>query len=308
MARSNPGIMRWPAAFIATKIHRKDGTQMKRVLSIQDISCVGKCSLTVALPILSVMGVEACPLPTAVLSTHTAFEHFTFRDLTDEIQPIAKVWEKEKITFDAVGSGYLGSLRQIALVEELGEYFRKVYAGAGHFLQIVDPAMADNGALYTGFTPDFAKAMASLCIKADLILPNLTEACLMTGKEYWPDGDESYWEEILAALADMGCQNVVLTGYSVRADGIGAIALQTTGGGRKVHAYMNEKLPGSYHGTGDIFASVVTGAMAKGKSLEQAQKLAVDFTLESMRKTMEDSERRFYGVNFEEALATLGGV
>ncbi len=281
---------------------------MKRVLSIQDISCVGRCSLTVALPILSVMGVEACPLPTAVLSTHTAFKNFTFRDLTDEIQPIAEVWKKEKITFDVVGSGYLGSLRQVALVEEMGEYFRKVYSGNGRFLQVVDPAMADNGALYAGFTPDFAEAMASLCIKADLILPNLTEACLMTGKEYRPDGDESYWEEILAALADMGCRNVVLTGYSVRADSIGAIALQTTDGDRQVHAYVNEKLPGSYHGTGDIFASVVTGAMAKGSSLERAQKLAVDFTLESMRKTMEDPERRFYGVNFEEALTTLGNA
>lgn len=281
---------------------------MKRVLSIQDISCVGRCSLTVALPILSVMGVEACPLPTAVLSTHTAFKNFTFRDLTDEIRPIAEVWEKEKITFDVVGSGYLGSLRQIALVEELGEYFRKVNSGTGRFLQVVDPAMADNGALYAGFTPDFAKAMGSLCIKADLILPNLTEACLMTGKEYRPDGDESYWEEVLTALADMGCRNIILTGYSVQADSIGAIALQTTDGGRQVRAYVNEKLPGSYHGTGDIFASVVTGAMAKGSSLERAQKLAVDFTLESMRKTMEDPERRCYGVNFEEALTTLGNA
>lgn len=281
---------------------------MKRVLSIQDISCVGRCSLTVALPILSVMGVEACPLPTAVLSTHTAFKNFTFRDLTDEIRPIAEVWKKGKITFDVVGSGYLGSLRQIALVEELGEYFRKVYSGTGRFLQVVDPAMADNGALYAGFTPDFAKAMGSLCIKADLILPNLTEACLMTGKEYRPDGDESYWEEVLTALADMGCRNIILTGYSVQADSIGAIALQTTDGGRQVRAYVNEKLPGSYHGTGDIFASVVTGAMAKGSSLERAQKLAVDFTLESMRKTMEDPERRCYGVNFEEALTTLGNA
>ncbi len=281
---------------------------MKRVLSIQDISCVGKCSLTVALPILSAMGVEACPLPTAVLSTHTAFEHFTFRDLTDEIEPIKAVWEQEKITFDAVGSGYLGSLRQIALVEELGSYFRKVYSGSGSFLQIVDPAMADNGVLYAGFTPDFAKAMGGLCRKADLILPNLTEACLMTGKEYRTDGDEAYWEEILTALADMGCRNVVLTGYSVSADSIGAIALQTTDGSRRIQSYVNEKLPGSYHGTGDIFASAVTGAMARGRSLEQAQKLAVDFTLESMRKTMEDPERRFYGVNFEEALHTLGNV
>ncbi len=279
---------------------------MKRVLSIQDISCVGRCSLTVALPILSAMGVEACPLPTAVLSTHTAFEHFTFRDLTDEIESIARVWEQEGLTFDVVGSGYLGSIRQIDLVKQLGARFRSICSGDASFLQIVDPAMADMGVLYKGFTPEFVSAMGELCQEADLILPNLTEACLITGREYHPDADDSYWEEILNALADMGCRGMILTGYSAQKDSIGAISMQVAGNGERIiHRYVNERLAKSFHGTGDIFASVVTGAMAQGASLESAQRLAVDFTLESMRKTMADPERRPYGVNFEQALPML---
>ncbi len=277
---------------------------MKRVLTIQDMSCVGRCSLTVALPILSAMGTEACPLPTAVLSTHTAFEHYTFRDLTDEIEPIDKVWEQEKLTFDVVESGYLGSLQQIDLVRRLGERFRKIYHGQNAFLQIVDPAMADNGELYKGFTDEFAAAMGQLCTGADLILPNLTEACLITGKKYYPEGGRDYWEEILNALADMGCRGVILTGYTEQ-DGIGAISLQEKDGERVITSYLNEKLPTAFHGTGDIFASVVTGAMAQGSDLENAQRLAVDYTLECMKKTMADPERRFYGVNFEQALPML---
>lgn len=276
---------------------------MKRVLSIQDLSCVGRCSLTVALPILSAMGVEACPLPTAVLSTHTAFQHYTFRDLTDEIAPIDEVWKQEGLTFDVVGSGYLGSLEQIELVKKLGERFRSISSSDG-FLQIVDPAMADNGELYKGFTPEFAAAMAELCTAADVILPNLTEACLMTGKEYCPDGDRSYWEGILNALADMGCRGVVLTGYT-EGNAIGAISLKVRDGERVITSYVNDKLPAAFHGTGDIFASVVTGAMAQGSSLEKAQQLAVDYTLECMKKTMADPDRRFYGVNFEQALPML---
>ncbi len=279
---------------------------MKRVLSIQDISCVGRCSLTVALPILSAMGTEACPLPTAVLSTHTAFRHFTFRDLTDEIEPIERAWRQEGLTFDAVASGYLGSLRQVELVKQLGHEFRELSKGGADFLQIVDPAMADNGALYQGFSMEFVSAMTDLCREADLILPNLTEACFITGKEYHPDGDESYWLEILNALADLGCRRILLTGYSAKEGGIGAISLQVQGSGERIcRSYMNERLAGSFHGTGDIFASVVTGAMVQGADLETAQKLAVDYTLECMRKTLADPERRAYGVNFEQALPML---
>ena len=279
---------------------------MKRVLTIQDISCVGRCSLTVALPILSVMGVEACPLPTALLSTHTAFAHFTFKDLTDEMVPIDEVWEKEGLVFDVMESGYLGSIRQIEIVRRIGQRLRKSSHRKTGFLQIVDPAMADHGKLYTGFTPEFVVAMADLCKDADLILPNLTEACLMTGMEYRPDGDEGYWSEVANALGDMGCRGVILTGYSPDKAHIGAYSLQVLDGGRRiVNTYANTRLADSFHGTGDIFASVVTGAMARGLELETAVRLAVDFTLECMQWTQKDPGRRTYGVNFEQALPML---
>ena len=157
---------------------RKDKalTKMKRILSIQDISCVGKCSLTVALPIISAFGIEAGILPTATLSTHTAFQGFTFRDLTDDIEPIAKHWEEQNIEFDALYTGYLGSKRQIDLVLDLFKRF-----GEGK-LKFVDPAMGDNGKLYVGFDRDFAHEMAKLCAAADIIVPNLTEACFMLDK------------------------------------------------------------------------------------------------------------------------------
>ena len=165
---------------------------MKRIITVQDISCVGKCSLTVALPVISAMGVEACVLPTAVLSTHTAFKGFTFRDLTSDISKITEHWKQEKIGFDAIYTGYLGSFEQIKLMQELIKDF-----GGGGTRVIVDPCMADNGALYSGFTQDFAFAMAGLCSKADVIVPNLTEASYMLGLPYVEAGyTKDYIEEL----------------------------------------------------------------------------------------------------------------
>ena len=304
---------------------------MKRLLTVQDISCVGKCSLTVALPIISAFGIEACPLPTAVLSTHTAFEHYTFKDLTEEIPAIEEVWEWENLTFDTITSGYLGSVRQVDLVRDIYHRFGKgaavdtqqtsaqgdsctdspaisgrepgvVFCGSRRTLRIVDPAMADGGVLYKGFTQEFVEAMKGLCGKADVIVPNLTEGCLLTGMEYREDGDEEYWKELAVRLSGLGCPNVVLTGFSAKGE-IGALSYSRDQG--IFRSYVNERLPVQYHGTGDIFASVLAGALTLGRTLEEAQQLAVDFTLESMRATQRDPNRVFYGVNFEEALPGL---
>ena len=152
---------------------------MKRVLSIQDISCVGKCSLTVALPIISAAGIETAILPTAVLSTHTAFKNFTFRDLTDDIQNISDTWKLENVTFDGIYTGYLGSFRQIDLVAKIFDDFNRP-----GMLRFVDPAMGDNGKLYPGFDEAFARKMGELCGKADIIVPNFTEAAFMLGEKY----------------------------------------------------------------------------------------------------------------------------
>ena len=267
---------------------------MKRIITIQDISCVGKCSLTVALPIISAAGVEAGVIPTAVLSTHTAFPKFTFCDLTDEIQKISDTFEELSIDFDAVYTGYLGSFEQLDLVDKFFDRF-------GDKAQIViDPVMADNGQLYKGFTPEFARAMAKLCSKADLILPNLTEASFMLGIPYNPSYDEAYVRDVLKKLTDLGAKRAALTGVSFRDDKIGVYLYDSEKD--EYYSYFNEKLPAAFHGTGDIYASATVGAMMRGFSVAEALSIAVDFTLVTMKKTLADKDHRFYGVNFEEAL------
>ena len=268
---------------------------MKRIMTIQDISCVGKCSLTVALPIISAAGVETAVLPTAVLSTHTAFPKFTFRDLTDEIEPIGDTLRELGIDFDAIYTGYLGSFEQLDLVDK----FISDFKGKDTFV-LIDPVMADNGKLYKGFTEEFAHAMATLCAKADLIVPNITEAAYMLDVPYNPDYDEEYIRSLLKQLTTLGCPRAALTGISFSEDKIGVYYYDSTTD--TYFKYFNEKLPTSYHGTGDTYASAALGAIMRGIPVERALAIAVDFTLECMKKTEEDPTHRFYGVNFESAL------
>ena len=268
---------------------------MKRIMTIQDISCVGKCSLTVALPIISAAGVEAGILPTAVLSTHTMFDSFTFRDLTDEINPIAEQFKKHSIDFDAIYTGYLGSFEQLSLVEKFFDDFKKEDS-----IVLIDPVMADNGKLYPGFSEDFAKTMAKLCGKADIIVPNITEASFMLGIPYNPNYDEEYIKWLLRELTGLGCKKAALTGISFEEDKIGVYSYNSETD--TYFSYFNEKLPQSFHGTGDIYASSALGAMMRGISIEDSLAIAVDFTLECMKETMRDENHRFYGVNFELAL------
>lgn len=272
---------------------------MKRIVTIQDISCIGKCSLTVALPIISACGVETAVIPTAVLSTHTAFDGFTFRDLTDEIPPIAAHWKAQGMAVDAIYTGYLGSFQQLEIVSQFFDRFK-----TPENLILVDPVMADNGALYAGFTPEFVQEMAKLCGKADIIVPNLTEACYLLNIPYpGEDYTRADIQHILTELGKLGCAQVVLTGVSLEPGRLGVMAYDTTK--QTFFEYYNEKMPSSFHGTGDVFASVVVGAMMRGCPLEDALRLAVDFTLESIRKTVADPEHRWYGVNFEEAIPLL---
>lgn len=271
----------------------------KKVLTIQDISCVGQCSLTVALPIISACGIETCILPSAVLSTHTGgFTGYTFRDLTDDIPAIAEHWQKENIKFDAVYTGYLGSTKQIDYSIDIME---KLLSDDG--VRIVDPAMADNGKLYYGFDDEFVKAMARLCGKADIILPNITEACFMVGAEYKQSGyDESYITDLLAKLGDLGAKVVVLTGVTYSEDKLG-IAIYDTAA-KSVNYYFHEKLNVSSHGTGDVYASAFCGAVTQGKSIYDSAKLAADFTVDSIKKTIGD-DTHWYGVKFEKSLPML---
>ena len=268
---------------------------MKRILTVQDISCVGKCSLTVALPIISSFGIEAAILPTAVLSTHTAFSSFTFRDLTEDIAPICEVWKKEGIEFDGIYTGYLGSKQQIDLVLEIFRDF-----GDGK-LKFVDPAMGDNGVLYKGFDADFAHEMAKLCAAADIIVPNLTEACFMLDKPYMASGyDENYVKDILVSLTDLGCKKAVLTGIGFESDKLGCYGYDSESG--EFFYDYNEKKPQSFHGTGDVFASVCFASVMNGKSLLEASAIAADFVCDSIDATLSDEKPIWYGVNFEKVL------
>lgn len=266
----------------------------KRILTIQDISCVGQCSLTVALPIISACGVEAAVLPSAVLSTHTGgFTGYTFRDLTEDMPLISDHWTKENIQFDAVYTGYLGSTQQIDIVKAIMDKHNKG-------LNIVDPAMADNGNLYYGFDNEFVKAMASLCTKADIILPNITEACFMTGIEYKTEYDRAYIDSILNALTDMGAKTIVLTGVSYTDHTTGVVVFENG----EYSYYEHKKLEGGCHGTGDVYASAFTGAIVRGRTPIEAAKIAADYTLLCIENTIGDKSH-WYGAKFETAIPQL---
>lgn len=272
---------------------------MKRIVTIQDISCVGKCSLTVALPIISAMGVETAIIPTAVLSTHTAFDDFTFRDLTDEIVPIAEHWNREGIGFDAIYTGYLGSFEQLKIVSDFFDEFKT----AENFI-FVDPAMGDNGELYKGFTPEFAKEMGKLCGKADIIVPNMTEAAYMLGfdrveEEY----DEDYVKDVLYKLSLLGTKMVVLTSVSYDEESIGVVAYDSVK--KEYFTYFDEKIDVKYHGTGDVFASACVGALMNDFSLADSLKIAANYVVECIKDTQADAARNWYGVNFETVIPYL---
>ncbi len=271
---------------------------MKRAVTIQDISCFGKCSLTVALPIVSAMGVECAIIPTAVLSTHTGgFKGFTFRDLTDDIPKIADHWKKENIAFDGVYTGYLGSPEQAQMISDFIDTFAPP-------LVFVDPAMADNGKLYTGFTEDIVVAMRKLCAKADMIVPNLTEATFLLGEEFRRPGeyDEQYVRDILVKLTRLGAKQATLTGVIYDGKYQGAVSYDSRTG--EFTEYFSDNLPKSYHGTGDIFSSAMFGAMMRDKTVAESIKIAVEYTVDCMKHTDGD-DNHWYGVKFEECIPDL---
>lgn len=272
---------------------------MKRILTIQDISCVGKCSLTVALPIISAQGIEACILPTALLSTHTGFKNFTFRDLTDEFDEITQVWHKENITFDGIYTGFLGSFSQLELIEKIFNEFN----GSAPLI-LVDPCMGDNGKLYHGFDEKFVMKMRDLCTKAHVITPNITEASFMCGMPFLgSDYTQDYILELLKGLASFGARKIVLKGIRYKQNECGIIAYDAKT--KEKVEYFHEFLPFHTSGTGDIFASVLFGSLINGESMQNAIKKAANFVLSSIKVTLKDKSRAWYGVQFEKMLGTL---
>lgn len=272
----------------------------KRVAAIHDISGFGKCSLTVALPVISAAGIEVSVIPTAVLSTHTGgFTDFTYRDLTEDILPVAAHWCSLGLKFDAVYSGFLGSFEQIDIMKQVFSRLRSEQT-----LIVVDPVMADNGVLYKVFPKNFPDGMRELCALADIIVPNITEAALLTGQTY-VEGPytKPYIEELLKKLAALGPRRVVLTGVCFDDTQLGAAVYDDAKG--TVDYAFSKRIEGSYHGTGDVFASVLLAAVLRGFSLGESAQIAVDFTAQSIRRTQKAGTDVRFGVNFEEGLPGL---
>ena len=264
---------------------------MKRVLSIQDLSCLGKCSLTVALPVLSSMGCSCSVLPTAILSTHTAFPNPHIRDLTQDILPVAEHWHSVGAGFDAITVGYLSDPQQAELVMQV----LKLFPGQ----VILDPAMGDHGKLYRGLGEDHVAAMAELCHQADVLLPNVTEAALLTGLPYREDTDTTYLRELAQRLLTFGAETVIITGFT-RPDGqTGFFSMDRNTG---EFPYRSQRIGKHFHGTGDLFAATFTGSLMAGKNAAQAATLAARFTERVITATEESSP---FGIAFEPELGWL---
>lgn len=265
----------------------------QRILTMQDVSCIGQCSMTVALPILSGCGHEVCILPSALLSTHTGgFGKPAITNLQGELDAIWQHWKREGITFDAIYTGYLGSINAIRVANRIMD---ELLAPQGRI--IVDPAMADHGRLYSGLDETYAAAMKELCTRADAVLPNITEAAMMTGMPYREEYDESYIRTLLSRLCG---RNVVLTGVSFDPCKTGA-AIRS---GERTEFYFHNRYGRSFYGTGDIFASVFTGAWMQNKTLVESVQIAADFTCKAIENTIQN-QTHWYGVKFEPVLPDL---
>ena len=274
--------------------------RIKRVAAINDISCIGKCSLTVALPIISAGGIECSVIPTAVLSTHTGgFENFTFKDLTDEILPIVKHWKSLNIKFDSIYSGYLGSIAQVDIIDKTIDELSD-----SDTLVLVDPVMADFGELYKNFDKSFPEKMKKICKKADVITPNITEACLLTNTTY-ENGPytKEFVENLIEKLTLVCDKKIVLTGVYFDEDKLGVATYDNETD--KINYCFTEKHEGVYHGTGDIFACVLLTALLNGKNLETAAEIAQNITSQAIKITKEEKTDVRYGVRFEAVLPKM---
>lgn len=272
----------------------------KRVAAIHDLSGFGKCSLTVALPILSAAGIETCAVPTAVLSTHTGgIDGYTYRDLTGDMRPFMQHWKSLNIEFDALYSGFLGSFEQLDIVKDFIDTFKREKN-----LILIDPVMADNGELYRIFKPEFALGMRSVCKKADIIVPNLTEAALLLDESYRPGPyTRAYIEGVLKRLSMLGPEKVVLTGVYFKDDDLGAATYDRKNG--SIEFVFTKRVPGYYHGTGDVFASALLAALLNDFKLNDAARIAVAFTADSIRRTYKAKTDYRFGVNFEQCIPDL---
>lgn len=265
----------------------------KKVLTMQDISCYGQCSITVALPIISAWGYETAILPSAILSTHTSgFKNFTVHDLSNEIPKIINHWKSEGIKYDAFYVGYLGEISHVDLVIQIkNELLNK----DGFF--VLDPVMGDNGKLFPAFNDDYVKAIRKLIKEADIILPNLTEACFLTGIEYKEEYDESYIKNVINKLLELGAKKISLTDIAYEKEMTGVVIYDENGYQHFTHKRINK----SYHGTGDVYASTFLGAYLSNNDLLKSTKIAAKFVVKAIENTLDDPNHN-YSVKFEPLL------
>lgn len=275
-------------------------SNLKRIASIQDISGFGKCSLTVAIPIISAMGIEVSVVPTAILSTHTGItKGYTYRDFTEDIIPFVDHWKSIDIKFDALYSGYLASSKQIDIISNVFDKLKQ-----DNTLILVDPVMGDNGKLYNSFSNNIIIQMRELCKKADIIVPNITEAFFLLGYKY-KEGyyKTEYLENLLIQLSNLGPEKVVVTGISFNKNEVGIAVYDKTL--NSCNYLLRKNVEGYYPGTGDIFCSALLGGIVNNLSLNSAAKIALDFTTDSIIRTFEQKTNPSYGVSFEKGIPQL---
>jgi len=273
---------------------------LKRVCTINDFSGFGKCSLTVSIPILSVAGIEVCAMPTAVLSTHTGeFEHYTYRDLTEDLPAYMEHWLSLNIQFAGIYTGYLGSTQQSEMVLQ---YIHK--AKTLQTLIFIDPVMGDHGKLYQNFNEDRVNEMKKLCQNADFIFPNMTEATALAGISYQGNGyDESYIQQIFDGLQKFNVQHIILTGVENDKNQIGVVAID-----REIKEkimFFEHQTPGNFHGTGDVFASFFIAGILNALNFKRSLKMALELTNEAVRRTWARQTPLREGLDFEHVLPNL---
>lgn len=272
--------------------------KQKKAALINDLSCVGRCSMTVAMPIISACGFESVPLPTGIFSAHTEFEGFVRTDLTDKISKIADHWKKLGIRFDCIYSGYLASREQAESVKRFLLDFKK-----SDTLCIVDPVMGDDGVFYKGIDDSFISEMRFLCSVADIIVPNVTEACMLTGMEMSERYDIDFIKQLLISLRNLGTGRIVITGVDFGDGQIGCAIYDSLMG--RANMFFTPKTEGRFPGTGDVFASALTAAVMSGKEFADAVRIAMGYTCKCVEATLEAGTERKYGLCFEPQIPDL---
>ena len=288
----------------STPIYQREGSYIPRIAAVHDLCGYGKCSLGVAIPVLSAAGCDVCPVPTGLFSSHTAFPGWYMHDTTDILDDYLKAWNGINVQIDGVYSGFLGSAEQVRIIRQL----YKTYPQA---LRVVDPVMADHGKVYPTYTPELCEAMADLACEAHILTPNLTEAAIILGQpigDQWAGPSISDVEagNMVEALLAKGAQNVVLKG--IKREGENVVRNFMAGQDMDLVQVSNEYLPYMLHGTGDVYASCLMAAVMTGKTLEQAARFAGDFTHDAMIVSSQQPDFRARGVSFELILGKVSAL